>query len=85
MSATAAKPVRPIRQFAVHSTTTCSAQATTYGKCILGNYIDIKKDSCKDEFAKFGKCMREAVRGLSYALKCSVIQTVSQLQMKKSW
>jgi NADH dehydrogenase [ubiquinone] 1 alpha subcomplex assembly factor 8 len=63
-ASTAGRPVRPIRKFAVHSTTTCSAQATEYGKCILGTYVDVKKDSCKDEFARFGKCMREAVRNI---------------------
>lgn len=52
----------PLRRLALHSTTTCASQASTYGKCILATYTDVKKDSCKDEFAKFGQCLREVVR-----------------------
>ena len=52
----------PLRRLALHSTTTCSAAASNYGKCILATYMDIQKDTCKGEFEKFGKCMREAVR-----------------------
>ncbi|PCH43677.1 hypothetical protein WOLCODRAFT_103967 [Wolfiporia cocos MD-104 SS10] len=52
----------PLRRLALHSTSTCSAQASAYGKCILGTYTDIKKDACKDEFVKFGACLREAMK-----------------------
>ncbi|KAK0195691.1 hypothetical protein F5146DRAFT_922595 [Armillaria mellea] len=52
---------RPLRRLAVHSTTTCAAQASTYGKCILATYTDVRKDVCKEEFLKFGQCLRDAV------------------------
>ncbi|KAJ7098380.1 hypothetical protein C8R44DRAFT_642746 [Mycena epipterygia] len=58
-TATAAKT--PLSRLALHSTATCSVQATAYGKCILGTYTDVTKDVCKEEFAKFAKCLREAV------------------------
>ncbi|TFK84462.1 hypothetical protein K466DRAFT_462769, partial [Polyporus arcularius HHB13444] len=51
----------PLRRLALHSTTTCAAAASAYGKCILAIYTDVQKDTCKEEFAKFGACMREAV------------------------
>ncbi|KAJ7138490.1 hypothetical protein C8R43DRAFT_865814, partial [Mycena crocata] len=51
----------PLGRLAVHSTATCSVQATTYGKCILATYTDVTKDVCKEEFAKFARCLREAV------------------------
>ncbi|CAK5273849.1 unnamed protein product [Mycena citricolor] len=52
---------RPLGRFALHSTTTCATQASAYGKCILAVYTDVSKDACQDEFAKFGKCMRDAM------------------------
>ncbi|KIJ61337.1 hypothetical protein HYDPIDRAFT_60225, partial [Hydnomerulius pinastri MD-312] len=52
----------PLKRLALHSTTTCSMQATAYGKCILATYTDVRKDSCKQEFEKFGQCLRQAVR-----------------------
>lgn len=51
----------PLKRLALHSTVTCSAQASEYGKCILATYTDIRKDACKEEFAKFGACLRQAV------------------------
>ncbi|KAI0699567.1 hypothetical protein BC835DRAFT_1267692 [Cytidiella melzeri] len=51
----------PLRRLALHSTTTCAAQASSYGKCILKTYTDVRKDACKEEFAKFGACLRTAV------------------------
>ena len=54
----------PLRRFAFHSTTTCATQASEYGKCILKNYTDVRKDACKEEFAKFGACLRTAVSTL---------------------
>jgi hypothetical protein len=53
----------PLRRLAYHSTTTCAAQASIYGKCILASYTDLKKDACREEFAKFGRCLRNAVGG----------------------
>ncbi|KAF8910387.1 hypothetical protein CPB85DRAFT_1221460 [Mucidula mucida] len=61
MPSTTTTVERPLRRLAVHSTTTCAAQATTYGKCILATYTDVRKDVCKDEFLKFSQCLREAV------------------------
>ncbi|KAJ6625575.1 hypothetical protein B0H10DRAFT_2001997 [Mycena sp. CBHHK59/15] len=61
MNSTATTTKTPLSRLAVHSTVTCSAQATVYGKCILATYTDVTKDACKDEFAKFGKCLREAM------------------------
>lgn len=58
----AAATTRPLRRLAIHSTHTCAAQASVYGKCILANYTDVKKDMCKEEFAKFSQCIAEAVR-----------------------
>jgi len=57
----ASETLTPLRRLAYHSTTTCSAQASVYGKCILASYTDIKKDACREEFAKFSKCLTEAV------------------------
>ncbi|KAF7973724.1 hypothetical protein HWV62_14422 [Athelia sp. TMB] len=51
----------PLRRLALHSTTTCATHASAYGQCILGVYQDVRKDVCKEEFAKFGQCLREAV------------------------
>ncbi|KAI6033113.1 hypothetical protein F5J12DRAFT_711855 [Pisolithus orientalis] len=55
------KVATPLRRLAIHSTTTCSAEATAYGKCILSTYLDVRKDTCKQEFEKFGQCLRQAV------------------------
>ena len=52
----------PLRRFAAAATTTCAAQANAYGQCVLATYTDIRKDSCKAEFDKFGECMRQVVR-----------------------
>ncbi|KAF8893815.1 hypothetical protein BD779DRAFT_952951 [Infundibulicybe gibba] len=51
----------PLQRLALHSTTTCASHASVYGKCILATYTDVKKDSCKEEYAKFGQCIRTAV------------------------
>ncbi|KAF9227419.1 hypothetical protein BS17DRAFT_695369 [Gyrodon lividus] len=63
----------PLKRLALYSTTTCSAQATVYGKCILATYTDVRKDSCKQEFEQFGQCLRQAVRLLwvSYEIDTS--------------
>jgi hypothetical protein len=61
----ATAPTTPLRRLAFHSTSTCATQASAYGQCILLTYKDVKRDVCKEEFAKFGRCLREAVRGLS--------------------
>ncbi|KAJ7754356.1 hypothetical protein DFH07DRAFT_1061244 [Mycena maculata] len=50
----------PLSRLALHSTAACSVQATAYGKCILAIYTDVTKDVCKEDFAKFAKCLREA-------------------------
>ncbi|KAI0794798.1 hypothetical protein C8Q75DRAFT_803650 [Abortiporus biennis] len=58
----ASVPTTPLRRLATASTVTCAAQASEYGKCILAIYTDVRKDACKEEFAKFGACMREALK-----------------------
>ncbi|KAF5317091.1 hypothetical protein D9611_003831 [Ephemerocybe angulata] len=64
MSATgaASKPARPIARLAYHSTVTCAAQASVYGKCITASYLDVSKDMCSAEFAKFKACLRESMK-----------------------
>ncbi|KAH0827804.1 hypothetical protein J3R83DRAFT_3429 [Lanmaoa asiatica] len=57
----AQKSTSPLKRLALHSTTTCSSQATAYGKCIVATYTDVRKDCCKHEFEKFGQCLRQAV------------------------
>ncbi|KAI0798716.1 hypothetical protein BC629DRAFT_1734173 [Irpex lacteus] len=52
----------PLRRLALHSTTTCATQASEYGKCILKTYTDVRKDACAEEFAKFGACLRTAMK-----------------------
>ncbi|KAJ7644899.1 hypothetical protein FB45DRAFT_669979, partial [Roridomyces roridus] len=52
---------RPLARLALHSTATCSSDATVYGKCILATYTDVSQDACKAEFAGFAKCLRDAV------------------------
>lgn len=61
MQPATANATKPLQRLAWHSTTTCAAQASAYGKCILATYTDVKKDICREEFAKFGACLREAV------------------------
>jgi NADH dehydrogenase [ubiquinone] 1 alpha subcomplex assembly factor 8 len=61
----AATAVQPLKRLALHSTTTCAAQANAYGQCILATYTDVRKDICKEEFAKFGQCLRQAVCQIS--------------------
>jgi hypothetical protein len=51
----------PLKRFAYATTVTCSAQASVYGKCIAANYMDVRKDMCQEEFAKFAECLRTAV------------------------
>ena len=51
----------PLRRLAVASTVNCSTEASAYGKCILQTYTDMRKDACKEEFAKFGACLRQVV------------------------
>lgn len=61
-SATTAAASTPLKRLAYASTTTCAAQASTYGNCILATYTDVRKDACKAEFEHFGACLRKAVR-----------------------
>ncbi|KAJ7322852.1 hypothetical protein DFH08DRAFT_351882 [Mycena albidolilacea] len=61
MSTPAATTKTPLARLALHSTATCAVQASGYGKCILATYTDVTKDVCKDEFALFAKCLREAM------------------------
>ncbi|KAF7323689.1 hypothetical protein MKEN_00589800 [Mycena kentingensis (nom. inval.)] len=59
--ASSTKAVSPLRRFAAHTTTTCASQASVYGKCILASYTDVKQDMCKEEFALFAQCLRQAM------------------------
>ena len=56
----------PLRRFAHASTTSCAAQASDYGRCILATYTDVRKDACKAEFERFGACLRSVVRAFWY-------------------
>ncbi|KAG5720390.1 hypothetical protein E4T56_gene5965 [Termitomyces sp. T112] len=59
---TVASQQRPLKKFAMHSTTTCASQASVYGKCVLASYTDARKDMCKEEFTLFGECLRKAMK-----------------------
>lgn len=61
MTAANATTMKPLKRLAYHSTTTCANEASAYGKCIVATYTDVKKDVCKDEFAKYAQCLRRAV------------------------
>lgn len=51
----------PLKKFAYASTVSCLTHASVYGKCITAKYTDTRKDMCKEEFAKFAKCLRATV------------------------
>ena len=51
----------PIKRLAV-AATTCAGLASVYGKCILANYQDVKKDICAAEFRAFKDCVQTTVR-----------------------
>ena len=59
---TAKQRSQPLKRLAIHSTSTCSLQATTYAKCIVATYKDVTKDICETEFLQFKICLRDAVR-----------------------
>ncbi|TEB38199.1 hypothetical protein FA13DRAFT_730115 [Coprinellus micaceus] len=80
---TSAKPARPIARLAYASTVTCAAQASVYGKCITASYMDVTKDMCAAEFAKFKDCLREAVRLVCFTSRLSTHLFASSSQMKK--
>lgn len=80
--ATSQTAATPLCRLALHSTSTCATQAAAYGQCILGVYQDVKKDVCKEEFAKFGQCLREAVRPPSQPFPSPWL---TQKQMKRKW
>ena len=54
--------IGPIKRLAVAATTTCAAPASAYGKCVLANYQDAKKDMCAAEFRAFKDCVQTTVR-----------------------
>ncbi|KAH6910367.1 hypothetical protein BKA70DRAFT_1424910 [Coprinopsis sp. MPI-PUGE-AT-0042] len=58
----ATKPAGPIKRLAVATTVTCAPQAAVYGKCVAASYTDVKKDMCRDEFAKFKDCIKAAMK-----------------------
>jgi len=59
---TAKQRSQPLKKLAIHSTSTCSLQATTYAKCIVATYKDVTRDICATEFLQFKICLRDAVR-----------------------
>lgn len=61
MTASNATTTKPLKRLAYHSTTTCANEASSYGKCIVATYTDVKKGVCKDEFVKYAQCLRRAV------------------------
>lgn len=83
MKPSTAQATTPLRRFAQHSTGTCAVQASAYGKCILGTYNDVRKDSCREEFARFGACLREAVSTPFNAREKRRLMQIEQ--MKRSW
>ncbi|KIM40071.1 hypothetical protein M413DRAFT_169547 [Hebeloma cylindrosporum] len=77
MIQTAAKQrSQPLKRLAIHSTSTCSLQATTYAKCIVATYKDVTKDICKEEFLQFKICLREAVRRHILSHYCHLYNTL---------
>jgi len=52
----------PIKRLVVAATTTCAAPASVYGRCILANYQDVKKDMCAVEFRAFKDGVQTVVR-----------------------
>ncbi|KAI9507445.1 hypothetical protein F5148DRAFT_115574 [Russula earlei] len=52
----------PLRRLAVASTTACAKEASDYGKCIVATYTDVHKDTCKEEFDRFGACLRQTLK-----------------------
>ncbi|RLL96054.1 hypothetical protein CFD26_105415 [Aspergillus turcosus] len=50
---------RPIEKFA-KAASKCSAEAATYGKCIVADYNAVHKDMCAKEFMKLKDCFLAA-------------------------
>ncbi|MCJ1390410.1 hypothetical protein MMC18_003269 [Xylographa bjoerkii] len=46
---------RPIEKFAA-AVARCSAEASTYGKCIVADYNNVHKDKCMTEFLRLKEC-----------------------------
>ena len=63
---------KPLKRLVYHSSMTCSAQATVYGRCIVATYTDVTKDVCIDEFLSFKRCLEKAVCSFFsiYAIAC---------------
>ncbi|KAF9566709.1 hypothetical protein CPC08DRAFT_79238 [Agrocybe pediades] len=57
-----AKQQAPLKRLALHTTTTCAAQAKSYAECIVASYTDVSKDLCKAQFTVFKDCIRNAMR-----------------------
>ncbi|MCJ1453274.1 hypothetical protein MMC28_003620 [Mycoblastus sanguinarius] len=52
---------RPIEKFA-QAVAKCSAEASTYGKCIAADYNAVYKDKCLTEFLKLKDCYTAAAK-----------------------
>ena len=46
---------RPIEKFAV-AVAKCSTEASIYGKCIVADYNNVRKDMCLNEFMRLKDC-----------------------------
>lgn len=46
---------RPIEKFAA-AAAKCSVESTAYGKCILADYKNVRKDMCAQEFMRLKDC-----------------------------
>ncbi|KAF2435747.1 hypothetical protein EJ08DRAFT_603766 [Tothia fuscella] len=53
--------VRPIEKFA-SAVGKCSVESAVYGKCIVADYNNVRKDKCLTEFLKFKDCYMAAYR-----------------------
>jgi len=52
---------RPIEKFA-SAVGKCSKESAEYGKCIVADYNNVRKDKCVNEFMKLQKCYTAAYR-----------------------
>jgi hypothetical protein len=40
----------------------CSVQASAYGKCVVDNSDNLKKDHCSKQFTEFKTCIQNALK-----------------------
>ena len=78
LAAVAKERGNSLKRLAYHSTATCSAQAAAYGKCIVATYSDVTKNTCKDEFLLFKRCLSNAVCFLFQLVVVCVHQCIDE-------